>query len=256
MPSPNQPSLEQYDPELSGVQVKIAEILAADRAAFDEWVSDPERRSRLDMPNEALRALIIPRRILELAEDPSKVNLVVLGQDKQSVEALVVERRSEPVSNIDSLYTYWEQQRTGQGELPPDADDYKARQIRLALGGILGPNDYVMNESSFVLPGNAQLRIDEYGDRAALRGQGVGKSFFGNLKRGAIAMGLRYTTALNNQQNIDFFRDTLGRYTLDQIRPEFWELFTSEPEGLDPSLFTVDIFYEEDKRRLLIDPAV
>lgn len=256
MSNPNLPSLEQSSPEFSGRQTEIAKILMADRAAFGEWVSDPGRRSQLDMPREALRALIIPPRILELAENPAGVDLVVLSQDTQSVEALVVEHRSEPVSNIESLYNYWEQRLTGQGEIPPDVDDYMASHIRFLLDGTLGLNDYVTTELYLVLAGNAQLRTGDYLDRVALRGQGIGTSFFGNLREGAIAMGMRYMIGQNNKQNISFFRDTLGRYTLNQIRPEFWEEFTEEPEGTEPTLFTVDIFYEEDRQRLLVDPTL
>ena len=60
---------------------QIEEIIRADRQAFEEWIAQPDHEMNLDMPPSALRWLLIPRRILELAADPKQVNVVTIKKE-------------------------------------------------------------------------------------------------------------------------------------------------------------------------------
>ncbi len=77
-----------------------------DRRHFQDWVTDPIHQRRLDLPQSALRYILIAPRALELADDPLQVGLVVTDQGHDRVEAYVVEHKAQPITDAESIRAY------------------------------------------------------------------------------------------------------------------------------------------------------
>src|SRR4029079_3017068 len=84
-------------------EAQIDRLLLRNQKAFEIWVSKPEHKQRMDLPLGALQVLI-PRRIFEIADDPNNVSAIFRREPNEGMlQSLIVERKSTPVSNSESL---------------------------------------------------------------------------------------------------------------------------------------------------------
>jgi GNAT superfamily N-acetyltransferase len=244
-------------------EIVIDQIQEADTLAFKDWIADYDRSKRLRIPQPALRHFI-PRKVLELADDPTQVNIVNLEDNKSYghiLKAIIYEHKDAPVTNLKSFEDYTAYLLKAKHErpkfrIPDDIDEFHLTNHSLLTSGIIGINDFVTNE--FVLLDMDDedvpteiLTVSEYSDREELRGKGIGKAFYSQLREIAKSIGYRYITGSNNDTNISFFLNTLGRYTLPQIKSEHQRKFTHDPDDEVNRNFTVDILYPEDKELYL-----
>ena len=244
-------------------QALISSIQEVDKRSFLQWIEDPQNRRRLDLPKPALRHLLISQRVLELAEDPAQVGIVVDGQTPNTIDAYVIEHRPLAISNRESLKRYigernkyredYKSRARARGEhifilpdrrrpyLSADVDRYHVLYYRLVKAGLIGLNDYIINRINL---GNNRhpelLFVRDYSDRDELRGKGIASSFYANLRQVVIEMGFSYLAGLNNPRNVDYFKSKLGRSALGEVKPELRIFFTDHPDKIDLVNITID----------------
>lgn len=270
----NSPDLgsPKLDPLKGEAKMVIPKIIEADKRVFDEWAADPQSRGRLDMPEPVLRYVLIPPRIFELADDPNNIRLVVIVSKAAEIDGLVIEHKKPPVSNRDSLKKYLEDkekflkaERARMGNpriffppeiggpvLPSDVDRYHETYLKLVEAGEFGLDDYYINRANLRISkiNPEVIYVGDYRIRDELRKQGIGSSFYTRLRECAKQLGFRFLTGNNwENNNITYFRDKLGRSTLDQIKLERRGDFSTASSGLDK--FTIDFLYPEDKNTYL-----
>lgn len=225
----------------------IDRIVSADRAAFDDWIKDPNHQRRLDMPEKPLRYLIIPERLLELADDPTQINTLSLSRKRKYpnpnlLDAIILEREGRKDRRGKAP-------KNGSGAALLDADG-----IHLIHAGLISPNDLILHaiQMSVKGKGRERLYIHTYQDREELRHQGIATSFYGRLRENAIRMGFRFIQGVNNSKNIEFFTKKLGRRTLEEIKPELQKFFWNISKLVEkPNLYTIDFLRPEDEEVFL-----
>ena|SRR3989338_3742864 len=243
---------------------EIDTIVKADREAFEAWISDPRNSMHLDMPVSALRYLLIPQRVLELSDRPSEVDILLLEQTAQKIEAFVLEHKAEPITDMKLLEAFLEEEKKRETDAreqagndgqpfvfvpsePPDGIDlYHLAHPELVENGRLQLSDHVTNHISISTADNRRMIVGKYLDRKSLHKQGVGKSFYSRLHNSARELGFRFIQGGNNVKNLWFFTTVLGRATLDQIRPERRALFNPTPPEDREIVDTIDFLYPED----------
>lgn len=172
----------------------ISNIREVDRRSFSDWVEDPQNQRRLDLPKPVLRHLLIPPRVLELAEDPSQVGVVVEGQTSHTLDTFIVEHKQSPITNKESLERYMQQReafkeeyrakaraqgtftlypKEGWPAIPDDIDSQHVEHYDLVQKGLIGLNDYVINRVRLRNDRHPELLfVGDYSDREELRGKG------------------------------------------------------------------------------------
>lgn len=247
----------------------IASITEKDKKAFYEWSANPSNQGKLALPEAALRYMLIPPRVLELSTNPEAVGLDIYETHFAAASALVVEHKSTPVSDMISRRKYLEEKEmflkserdkqgnpivfiipeTGGLTLPQDVDPYhiEDKYRELVKSGIFSPNDYFINNIQLYVTDNPQaIYVGDYRIRDAFQKSGIGTSFYTRLRECAKQLGFRFITGRNwENNNIVYFRDKLGRFTLDQVRPEKREDFSNTTSGLE--YYSIDFLYSEDK---------
>lgn len=268
MDSPDVGSPKLNTPEDSKDAVSI--IIATDKEAFKEYSADPNNKRRLNLPKTALRYMVIPPRILELVDDPTRVDLHLTEIATDKVGAIVVEHRAAPITDMNSRRKYLAEKdefykrekakagnpivfmipKTGGPSLPADVDPYHVndKYLKLVESGVFSPNDFFINNIQLLAKDiNPQvLYVADYRIRESLQRQGIGSSFYTRLRECAKDLGFRFVTGQNFENgNITYFRDKLGRSTLDQVKPEKRGEFsdTAKPDKNT----TIDFLYPEDK---------
>lgn len=234
----------------------IDEIVAKDKKAFDQWVVNPDNQRRLDIPKEALRYLLIPRRILELAEDPNNVDVAIIQNLPLALDALVIEKISNPVSNPESFNTYVTEKRNHQRSsgsavpVPVDVDSFHASHVNIIAMGVIGLNDYVTNYIALSNTTSPEdLYVSDYQDREEIQGKGVATSFYSRLREVAKSLGFRFITGMNLEEKARNFFIRSGRFSLNQIKTRLRGKFYHNP---DNPFLTVDFLYREDREKYLI----
>ncbi len=247
----------------------IDQMLARNQAAFEQWISDPTHRQRMDLSPEALQVLI-PRRLYEIADDPKRVSIIPTISSESILQAVMFERKAIPASNPESLSRWIESIRIKQEAekekaeqegknyrfhtppTPEEIDEQHVHFYKLLLEGELTAYDYITNDIALIGEYEPDvLNVSEYNDRDELHGKGVGKSFYANLRTIAKKMGYRYITGSNNDRNLSFFTTTLGRATLPQIKAEFRHKFHYNPDDNKTKTYTIDFLYDEDKTDII-----
>lgn len=116
-------------------QTLISNIQEVDKRSFADWVNVPRHQRSLDLPRPALRHLLISPRVLELAEDPSQVGVIVEGQTSNTVDAFVVEHRPAPITNRDSLDRFIQQREEYHNELRAKSSPTRSGLVLIPEGG-------------------------------------------------------------------------------------------------------------------------
>ncbi|OGK28033.1 hypothetical protein A3D80_04755 [Candidatus Roizmanbacteria bacterium RIFCSPHIGHO2_02_FULL_40_13b] len=219
---------------------QVEAIVQADRQAFEEWVADPAHRMNLDMPHEALRYLLIPQRVLELAVDPSEVDIVIQGKIEQRKSVIVVDYSKTPLPDDESLRFYL-------------SDDLKQKALSQSHKEVSETDiaSLVTNVIILRTEENERLHVDQYFDREELRNIGVAKSFYGRLHTAATELGYRFITGFKLDEEVGFFTKKLGRVPLSAIKPELRYMFHPDPTRIKTNQFTIDFLDPADKEYFL-----
>ncbi len=241
----------------------IQKIVEADRSSFDRWLAKRPSIISLDIPEDALRYVLISERLLELVDNPKDVQIVIDQKSDAKLVALVVERRAVAVSPL-SIITQCaadvkrarDEGRYGDTRViierakAAGLDPYHHKYSHLVERGALHQNDYVLNELDIEVTGlgNDSLRVERYWDREDMRRRGIATSFYLRLRNIAQQLGFRFITGFNNDGNISFFLDKLGRTRLGDIPAALHDdIYLAEGKTTYPNEITFECLKPSDK---------
>ena len=207
--------------------------------------------------------------MLELADDPNKVDVILEKRTRYSISAFVYEKRDEPVTNKVDYEKYLsriselrkESQENPKNpfeiflhpEPPPEIDKFHALRSTQVYEGLIDLHDYIFYEIHLFRAGPHVIHVSIYEDKPSLQRKGMAKDFYFNLRNKIKLLGFRFITGSNNYGNVEFFTSKLGRFTLDKIKPYLRaELTPSLRRVAFKDIFTIDFLYPEDKEEYLI----
>lgn len=231
--------------------------IASDKAVYDEWISNPNNKGRLDMPVEAVRYLAVPREMYAVADSVDGVQLALVNHKKDKLEVIVYERKNQPLGNREALQKLLDGEIT-HNEAEAQGVDPQHLNFDMELGeGTITPEDYVFTGFDLEVPSKNQILVNTYLDRKALRGKGIARGFYNNLRTIGVEGGFRFILGVNvnHETNLDFFKKKLGRVSLNQIFADKKKVFKfGETYGIPEVARTIEFLHPEDKQ-LYVDPT-
>jgi len=235
------------------VNPKITVLTKKAETAFHEWLEERSDQSpQLHLPADALRYLISPT-AYGLASDPEKVRLRIFDQSPTQVEFVVVEEKSENLTSPDVLGTNVKDlQKRLQTDNHQQIDKEHWEFIDNIQNGTLRLSDYIITGFGLRKINDDVLQVESYSDRDSLRKKGLATAQYRRLREAAAQLGFRIITGANNEGNIGFFKDKLGRVSLDQIDTSRYGDIVGNLDALedmDPKLITVDFLNPGDRDR-------
>lgn len=197
-------------------------VLQRNLSDFKGWVSKSGASQTLDIP-DSYGGVFIPRRILELSEDPSKVRVVMTEKGPGDIGFVIVERRQQALTDPDKFrewYSEWKKSNirvipSNQDEAPEGVDYKHIEQSSLIESGVLDFNDFVYcqyfadRESD---PFTHVAKSRSYRDREELQGKGIGTSFYDRLNEVLNLLQFRYLSGAIISQHRDFFTKRRTKY--------------------------------------------
>ena len=239
------------------VNPKITVLTRKAEMTFHGWLKERSHQSpQLHLPADALHYFISPR-AFELASDPEKVRLRILDQSPTQVEFLVVEKKSENLTSPEVLDANVDELRKSmQTDTHPQIDTEHWEFIENIQNGTLRLSDFIITGFGLRKINEDVLQVESYSDRDSLRKKGLATAQYMRLREAAAQLGFRIITGSNNEGNIGFFIDKLGRVSLDQIDPGHYGDIIGNLDALedvDPQLVTVDFLNPEDRDRYVIN---
>lgn len=197
---------------------QIDAIVANNWSKFDKWVSETGAHQTFDLPQDVADVLI-PKKILELSDDPTSVGVLLKGTSKDHLGIILYERTSNPLSDPKKIEE-WQNNRKSNllpnsVEDSPEGVDYMHLRFNYELGsGRLTLNDRVYIQYFADIPENfpyvAETR--NYTDRKEFNGQGIGTSFYNNWEAVLKRLGFRYLVGSIISPHPGFFRKTRTNY--------------------------------------------
>jgi hypothetical protein len=241
------------------------ERAAANYEIFSTWLEGQKALPDFNLPTLIIppdaRLALIPPKVYELANNPDNVEIIVSQQEKgdnfESLQLMVVERNvAQPLTNSE-VWNKWQEekqaiaQKPGLIKLYPPApegiDRLHAEFSKFIEKGTLTLSDRVLFEINLRLDNLApqSLYVSHFDGE---KGSGIGGEFYLELlPKLAKDLGFRFITGSNNQQNISFFTEKLGRKRATEIdENKVSEIFPHLEKG-DNSLYTVQFLNNEDK---------
>lgn len=206
-------------------------VLATHWQEFLVWQSATQARQTLAIPS-FVSSVFIPRRILELADNPNNVAAMVdvlAGQDEHvgnSFKVIVFERKETPLTDAAKFQLWNEQQQAekkkirilpqNQAEAPEGIDYMHIRYKDLINNGTLTLNDKAYFEYiGFKKYGEEFGHVahtGNYTDREELRGQGIGRSFYDRLEMVLKQLQFRYLVGNIVSLHPGFFKKDRTKY--------------------------------------------
>ncbi len=201
-------------------------------------------------------SLFVPKKVYEIAKDSRNIEIRPIGSEKTQVSVLVLEKNAAEGLTNPEAWKQWEEnyaaaldEQAGKAfrKTPPAPGSVNRLHAKFKSEidkGELSINDRIlMTVRVGIYRENPQALM--VGDFDGEPHQGIGQDFYKNvLPQLARNLGLRFIIGDNRTQNVSFFTETLGRYTLDQLKPEYQEtLFPGRAGWQD---FTIQFLYPED----------
>ncbi|MFA6170928.1 MAG: hypothetical protein WCW77_01965 [Patescibacteria group bacterium] len=217
-------------------------------------------QSKKALSNDSLIALA-PQRIFEIAADKKNVRVLQMPSEPGCISVMVVERDfPEELTNFKA-WNAWQkdiktalENKKSLPRAPEGVDRLHAKFSSKINRGDLQLDDRIFMACDFLIhPGNKEAaRIEDFDGETH---QGIGQDFYLNtLPDLARKLGLRYIVGRNNEMNLSFFKEALKRYTLDDVKPEFYDQLFPENAG-DP-YFTIQFLYDEDVRKYIKEASI
>lgn len=233
----------QADVGLSSLQTEIRDIL--------------DKKPDKQVSKEALM-LLIPNRVPEIATNQNNIEVRQLPNQPGEISLLVIEKDYPKELTNPQSYSQWQKDdeaaleaQAGKSfkttpEAPESINRLHAKFRTQINQGELSLKDRVLMTCRLRLyPDNPEALI--VGDFDGEAHQGIGHDFYKNtLSSLAKSIGLRFIVGDNHSGNFSFFKDTLGRYTLAELKPEFQK--TLFP-GRSDDQFTIQFLYPEDIKK-------
>lgn len=218
--------------------------------------------------SEQALQLLIPQRVRELATNPDKIQVRPIRIEQGEVSILVIEKDYPDQLTDHNAWTKWQEDistalKAQEGknfkitpQAPRSVNRLHARFISKIDEGEIRLTDRIIFSAKLKLhPANpAALFVGEFDGETH---QGIGQDFYTNtLPPLAKKIGLRYIVGQNNVSNITFFRETLGRYTKEELKPEFQTRLFSESVTNADQNFTIQFLYNEDIEKYIREDKI
>lgn len=200
---------------------QVDRMLFHNRQVFDQWRTSTASLQTLVMPEDAAQ-VFVPRRLLELSENPENVRLVLL-------EASHAEHLGQNLS-----FLVCEKMCASEGERSNGIDDYMHRhpdfldllnEERVSMDDKvhLIYNAYVAEEYPYI------AITTDYEDRVEMHGKGIGSSFYDGLECALSDLGFLYLAGDVVSSNKSFFEKR--RLRINQLCPEEQRTFPHSGPG-------------------------
>lgn len=202
---------------------QVDTILDANWRTFNSWVAETGAHQTLQIPADAA-AVLIPRRILEVAQDPQNVRLDLRENYPGNIRLIVVESFRDPISDPEAF----EQWRTSYPErlgkvavldelmkALPKGLDYKHVEYHSDIeSGKLSLSDKILIEYSANVFGHFPHLVEtrSYKDRIELQRMGIGTSYYQRFETALKKLGFRYLSGVIISSHPGFFAKTRARY--------------------------------------------
>lgn len=239
----------------------IEDILEEDKANFEKWRLISENYRKLNLPNEALRHVLITRKVLEKAVNPKKVRLIIDRANRKQVRAYVVETRDDYVTTPEAFNNYLKLRAehikkiragvlrfTDLPQTPKDVDELHADELLQIQEGKIDLRDFIFQAICFRANNPETIFVSSYGDNVAIRHQKVGTEFYEHFAACLKKIGFRFILGENNPSNITFYLNVLGRVRLLDVKNELMGILGytyRTPKSNE--MYTVQFLYPEDK---------
>ncbi len=232
---------------------------------FNDWaISSPEKAKSLEFPERFLE-ILIPEKAKEMASNYDNVEIIRLDDSRESLSFIVIEKNfSEEISDREE-WDSWskkineEKQNKKEDEIhffskkPESVNKMHAKFREEINSGIINLSDRIlMSVKIKVLPEMPEgLFVADYDGESK---RGLASDFYkNNLEDFARTLGFRYILGINESKNVSFFKEKIGRFLYEDIKPEFREsLFpTSNSSTIEKSPPSVQFIYPEDKEKFV-----
>jgi hypothetical protein len=204
---------------------QIEAILSTNKTDFINWRNQTGTTKTLVIPQDLARAFI-PRRILELSQDPSKVKaLLVDGSESakasSGINLVIYEEMPQNISDEQQFNRWIDSHKrekviklpSSQDEAPEDIDYKHIHYRELILAGLLSLKDKVylqyMGDVLVGFPNTVKTR--NLFDRAELQGKGIGSSFYQHLEGILRELSFQYLAGEVVSPHPGFFEKTRQR---------------------------------------------
>lgn len=224
---------------------QISLIMERNQDAFKSWVDDNSVARTLDFAEEVIK-VFVPRRILEMADDPSKVRVLVKEKRAEYLGFLVYEHLDQPQSDPDLWERWCVENPRGLAvrdnpytstEAPLGLDYLHVSYHRLLREGKLNVNDKIFLDYMAAIDEgfpDVVKTVNLY-DRPELHRQGVGTSFYQRVEDVFRYLQFKYLAEQIISPHPDFFRKkgSLFQDLPTTIRAELPSYLGRSPGGFD-----------------------
>jgi len=215
------------------------------------------------IPQEELAALI-PDAVRKAASNPDQLEVRQLPGEPGVVYLMILERNFTVALTDPDAYAQWKADKKKVMSLPRERDKFRqtpaapsavnrlhAKFEDLIDTGVMQFSDRILMVSKFVLSKDNPQALHVY-DFDGESHKGIGQDFYKNtLPAFAKKIGLRFIVGANNAVNSSFFTETLGRYSVQELKPEYHRTLFSGRLG--DYRFSIQFLYPEDVEKY-IDP--
>lgn len=229
--------------------------------SYNDWLQTLKSPTLRMPPNVVDHTFISPN--LHQVENIDMVRAVPVKMTNDSIGVFVVADRGHNLVDPDFFESYALSKDLAVGRSIPELQLMFPGFVKSGRLSLRDEMIYSLEAGLYVNDNKAILSIREYEDFSINHGKHVTSALFRRIRQVAKDMGVYAMAGFNNEANLWFFRDYLGRITFDRIKPEYRDLFYPEwqvaidegkDEGFDIALhrFTVDIFDPTEIDKYLI----
>ncbi len=230
---------------------------------------NPSEARSLQIPDE-FASLLIPKRVYEVADKPANVEVKIERVGKNTLTVSAVERASTRQLTDITAWNNWnrkiEEARAAHGgrmntigfiapRPPENVNRLHAEFRQKILGGALSISDRILFTCTLRF-GEETHEVLQVSDFDGETQTGIGTDFYQNsLPPLARALGFRFVTGQQNDNNLSFFTKKLGRSTYNDLKEEVRATIFpgySENSGIG-AIPTIQFLYPEDRASYLKD---
>lgn len=184
----------------------VEQVMGQDRDAFRRHLEQVDQPTRLDLPVQAARHLLVPEPMLRKARRPDDIAVAIYDSSRLHLRGYVIDRGA---SLGESRMVKYLESESGEiptrEEFPENLDFYHLDAYRwLIEQGVMKPEDYpvlYISLSSYIPQTGAILRVLNYSDRPQLRNAGVATAFYERLRELAKEMDYWAITITTSAEN-------------------------------------------------------
>lgn len=207
-------------PELEN-KLLIESILQKNEADFEDFLKSSEFRKTEFPMKEQMLQFLVPKRILELAQNPEKVKVDKLGGSSPHSLWLSISESDREFESEDSQTKADYQLVLALSQREVKSKEFIFLTIQLA------------SQVADRIP--EAVTVGQYWDNPTLRKLGMTGDFYKKLDDFCAKLGFEYLIGENDSQNVDYFKNTLGRKRLID-EENFW-ILNPQRDGKGKKIF-------------------